>query len=224
MSGLIIGLVIAGLFVVVLLWFVGMFNVLVRKRIDCDNGWSQIDVQLKRRYDLIPESRRDGQGVRGARAGDAGRRDLGAEPRRWRFPATRRTHAEKGRAEGALTICTRTTARGRGGVPEPQGGRVVREVAGGADGNGEQDRLLRASTSTTWWRGTRSPARRSRRRSSRRSSTSRSVITSRLRTRRSVRRRRCRSSKASHEVTKSRSHEVTKSSTHAVAWRAGERE
>ncbi len=54
MSGLIIGLVIAGLFVVVLLWFVAMYNVLVRKRIDCDNGWSQIDVQLKRRYDLIP--------------------------------------------------------------------------------------------------------------------------------------------------------------------------
>lgn len=54
MSGVIIGLVIAGLFVVVLLWFVAMYNVLVRKRIDCDNGWSQIDVQLKRRYDLIP--------------------------------------------------------------------------------------------------------------------------------------------------------------------------
>ncbi len=42
------------LFVILLFWFIGMYNVLVRKRIDCDNGWSQIDVQLKRRYDLIP--------------------------------------------------------------------------------------------------------------------------------------------------------------------------
>jgi LemA protein len=42
------------LFVIFLFWFIGMYNVLVRRRIDCDNGWSQIDVQLKRRYDLIP--------------------------------------------------------------------------------------------------------------------------------------------------------------------------
>jgi LemA protein len=39
---------------ILLFWFIGMYNVLVRRRIDCDNGWSQIDVQLKRRYDLIP--------------------------------------------------------------------------------------------------------------------------------------------------------------------------
>jgi len=37
-----------------LFWLIGMYNALVRRRIDCDNGWSQIDVQLKRRYDLIP--------------------------------------------------------------------------------------------------------------------------------------------------------------------------
>lgn len=35
-------------------WVIGMYNALVRRRIECDNGWSQIDVQLKRRYDLIP--------------------------------------------------------------------------------------------------------------------------------------------------------------------------
>jgi len=42
------------LLVILLFWGVGMYNALVRRRIDCDNGWSQIDVQLKRRYDLIP--------------------------------------------------------------------------------------------------------------------------------------------------------------------------
>ncbi len=47
-------LVVAGLVVLVLLWGVAIFNRLVRLRVNCDNGWSQIDVQLKRRYDLIP--------------------------------------------------------------------------------------------------------------------------------------------------------------------------
>ena len=34
--------------------FVGIYNSLVRKRNQVDNAWSQIDVQLKRRHDLIP--------------------------------------------------------------------------------------------------------------------------------------------------------------------------
>ncbi|MGO8684729.1 MAG: LemA family protein [Thermoleophilia bacterium] len=34
--------------------FAGMYNSLVRKRNQVDNAWSQIDVQLKRRHDLIP--------------------------------------------------------------------------------------------------------------------------------------------------------------------------
>jgi len=42
------------LIVIALFWLIGMYNALVRRRVECDNGWSQIDVQLKRRYDLIP--------------------------------------------------------------------------------------------------------------------------------------------------------------------------
>lgn len=37
-----------------IIWFVGVFNGLIRTRNECRNGWSQIDVQLKRRHDLIP--------------------------------------------------------------------------------------------------------------------------------------------------------------------------
>jgi LemA protein len=52
------GLLLLGLLVVLigmpLFWLIGAYNRLVRRRVDCDNGWSQIDVQLKRRYDLIP--------------------------------------------------------------------------------------------------------------------------------------------------------------------------
>jgi LemA protein len=35
-------------------FFISIYNRLVRLRKRCDNGWAQIDVQLKRRYDLIP--------------------------------------------------------------------------------------------------------------------------------------------------------------------------
>ena len=40
--------------VLFIFFFIGIFNRLVRLRKRCDNGWAQIDVQLKRRYDLIP--------------------------------------------------------------------------------------------------------------------------------------------------------------------------
>ena len=42
------------LIVVILAWFVAAYNKLVRFRNQIKNAWHQIDVQLKRRYDLIP--------------------------------------------------------------------------------------------------------------------------------------------------------------------------
>jgi len=39
---------------VLLAILVAIYNGLVNKRIETQNSWSQIDVQLKRRYDLIP--------------------------------------------------------------------------------------------------------------------------------------------------------------------------
>jgi len=47
----IIVLVIIG---IILLWFVASYNSLVSWRTAVKNAWHQIDVQLKRRYDLIP--------------------------------------------------------------------------------------------------------------------------------------------------------------------------
>ncbi len=43
-----------GVVVVVLLYVVLTYNRLVRLRVRSENAWSQIDVQLRRRYDLIP--------------------------------------------------------------------------------------------------------------------------------------------------------------------------
>jgi LemA protein len=40
--------------VLFLLVGIGIYNSLVSKRVETRNAWSQIDVQLKRRYDLIP--------------------------------------------------------------------------------------------------------------------------------------------------------------------------
>jgi LemA protein len=49
-----LGLVFLALVVVAVLLTIGMYNALVRLRNQVHNAWSQIDVQLKRRYDLIP--------------------------------------------------------------------------------------------------------------------------------------------------------------------------
>ena len=46
-------LLIAGI-VFVAVSFIVVYNGLVSKRVSVENAWSQIDVQLKRRYDLIP--------------------------------------------------------------------------------------------------------------------------------------------------------------------------
>src|SRR3989344_3072336 len=49
-TGLIIGIVVA----VVVLLVIYLYNSLIKLRMRVNNAWSQIEVQLKRRYDLIP--------------------------------------------------------------------------------------------------------------------------------------------------------------------------
>ena len=46
--------IIVGIVVLLLFIFIGIYNSLVRLRNQVSNSWSQIDVQLKRRHDLIP--------------------------------------------------------------------------------------------------------------------------------------------------------------------------
>ena len=46
--------VLLALAVIVALWAIAVYNGLVKLRENVKNGWSQIDVQLKRRHDLIP--------------------------------------------------------------------------------------------------------------------------------------------------------------------------
>ena len=50
-----VGLIVLGLIVVGVVGFViQIYNNLVQLRQRVKNAWSQVDVQLKRRYDLIP--------------------------------------------------------------------------------------------------------------------------------------------------------------------------
>jgi LemA protein len=51
---IIVLIVIAVVAVLIVIWAIRTFNVLVRQRNQVRASWAQIDVQLKRRYDLIP--------------------------------------------------------------------------------------------------------------------------------------------------------------------------
>ncbi len=47
-------LILLGILGVFVIAVIAMYNSLVRLRVQCDNAWADIDVQLKRRYDLVP--------------------------------------------------------------------------------------------------------------------------------------------------------------------------
>jgi LemA protein len=49
-----VGWIVVGAIVLILLLAIGLFNRLARQRNRIEAAWAQIDVQLKRRYDLIP--------------------------------------------------------------------------------------------------------------------------------------------------------------------------
>src|SRR6187399_2876424 len=53
-TGLIVLIVLGAILVLALLFVIGAYNGLVTLRNRFKNGFAQIDVQLKRRYDLIP--------------------------------------------------------------------------------------------------------------------------------------------------------------------------
>ena len=48
------GLIVLVVLVLLVIFGIRLYNGLVRLKVQCDNAWADIDVQLKRRYDLIP--------------------------------------------------------------------------------------------------------------------------------------------------------------------------
>ena len=54
MVGSIVLVIVLGCIVLIVMWGIATFNRLVSLRNEVENSWKQIDVQLKRRHDLIP--------------------------------------------------------------------------------------------------------------------------------------------------------------------------
>ena len=51
---MIVAIIVIAIVVILVLWLILSYNGLIRLRNRIENAWSQIDVQLKRRHDLIP--------------------------------------------------------------------------------------------------------------------------------------------------------------------------
>ena len=92
------GWIILGVVVVLVIVVVGMYNALIRLRNQVDNAWSQIDVQLKRRHDLIPNLV---ETAKGYMEHERGTFEAITEARSKAMGAN--NVADAGKAEGALT-------------------------------------------------------------------------------------------------------------------------
>jgi LemA protein len=93
-----IGWIILAIVVVILVFIIGMYNSLVQLRVRADSAWSDIDVQLKRRHDLIPNLV---ETVKGYAAHEKGTFENIAKYRSMAMQAT--TPADKAAAENQLT-------------------------------------------------------------------------------------------------------------------------
>ena len=91
-------LVLAGFVFVVLVWIAGAYNGLVRLRNQLENAWAQIDVQLKRRHDLIPNLV---ETVKGYAAHERGTLEAVIQARNMAVSA--KTVGERAEAENVLT-------------------------------------------------------------------------------------------------------------------------
>ncbi|HEQ78628.1 MAG TPA: LemA family protein [Euryarchaeota archaeon] len=49
-----VGLLLALIPVIILIWFIVTYNGFIKLRNQAENAWAQIDVQTKKRYDLVP--------------------------------------------------------------------------------------------------------------------------------------------------------------------------
>jgi LemA protein len=83
--------------VLLVIFLIGAYNGLVRLKIQCDNAWSDIDVQLKRRYDLVPNIV---ETVKGYAAHERGTLEAVVSARNQAMTA--QGPAAKGEAEGTL--------------------------------------------------------------------------------------------------------------------------
>jgi len=92
--------VIIGIVVVLLIMFIATFNGLVGLRNQLKNAWAQIDVQLKRRYDLIPNLV---ETVKGYMKHERGTLEAVTKARNLAQQLASAGAGERGKAEGELS-------------------------------------------------------------------------------------------------------------------------
>jgi LemA protein len=92
--------VIIGVVVVLLIMFIATYNGLVRLRNQVKNAWAQIDVQLKRRHDLIPNLV---ETVKGYMKHERGTLEAVTKARNLAQQLTSAGAGERGKAEGELS-------------------------------------------------------------------------------------------------------------------------
>ncbi len=92
--------IILGIIVVLALIFIGTYNSLVGLRNQVKNAWAQIDVQLKRRYDLIPNLV---ETVKGYKNFERETLEAVVKARNIALQASSAGAAERGKAEGELS-------------------------------------------------------------------------------------------------------------------------
>jgi LemA protein len=118
-----VGWVILGLVVVVGFMLMGMYNRLVRLRVRADSAWSDIDVQLERRHDLIPHLVETVQGY--APHEKATFENI----RKYRSQAIEATTpADRARAENQLTGALESLLAVAEGYPELKANQQFREL------------------------------------------------------------------------------------------------
>ena len=139
--------------VVIALFLVSLYNGLVTKRNQIDEALGQIEVQLKRRHDLIPNLI---NAVKGYMGFEQKVLTEVTEARANAVAAGAKGPAEQANAENALTSSLRSLFAVVENYPELKANENVLAPAGGADHDGEPDQLLapalqraRSSTSTT---------------------------------------------------------------------------
>ncbi len=91
--------------IVLVVWVIGLYNGLVRLRNEVRNAWAQIDVQLKRRYDLIPNLV---ETVKGYAKHERGTLEAVVQARQQAINVSADDVAQKAQAENALTQTLRS--------------------------------------------------------------------------------------------------------------------
>ncbi len=129
MIGLIVVVVVVVLLVIIALALIGIYNSLVQLRIRADNAWADIDVQLKRRYDLIPNLV---ETVKGYAAHEKATFENVAKFRSAAMAAS--TPAEKSEAEGQLTYALRGLLAVAEAYPQLQASDQFKALQGSLSG------------------------------------------------------------------------------------------